>query len=344
MSCCRVCFVLSLMVLSSAVLQADDIVDIGLQLPYTTRLVADGLNNPSCVTFRPDGTLTVCDSGNGRVVLIDDNGTVSDYVTGFPTEYWKTDAQTGTQRFRLGPLSAVWIDNDTLAVTNAGLADGQETILFFSGPGTADSGRATNSVGPTSDDPRDKGEGNLTGLSLSEDGSTLFAAGQGSDAGTWVLSADVQKRRLSPVFSADRAGITVNSPMATLPEGDSLLVLYSGAGGQDDGLIVRWNVATKQVMAQWTLPGLTDPMGFARMPGQDIYVVVDNNWALTEVKDGRIALVQLPADGGEAQVMVVADRLKGPVSCAFSPDNELFIAQLGPMFDSGQGQILKISE
>ncbi len=321
----------------------DAVVDIGLTIPYTTRVVVDGLNNPSCVTFSPDGTLTVCDSGNGRVITVSD-GKVTDYITGFETEYWKVDAESGTKRFKLGPLSAVWVDSKTLAVTNAGLGDGKETILFFDGPGTADSGKATNSVPPTTQDDKDKGEGNLTGLSLSDDGSTLFVAGQGSDAATWILSADVKTRKLTPVFSADAEGIDVNSPMATMVDGNSVLALYSGAGGKDDGLIVKWDIATKKVVAKWTLPGLTDPMGFSKMPGQEYIAVVDNNWSLTEVKDGRVALVQLIDGSEEAQVMIVADKLKGPVSCAFAPTMELYIAQLGTEFDAGKGQILKISE
>ncbi len=176
--------------LSCPVCPAGDPIDIGLTLPYQTSVLVDGLNNPSCVTFRPDGTLTVCDSGNGRVILVDEDGTVTDYITGFQTEYWKVDADTGKKRFKLGPLSAVWVDQDTLAVTNAGVGDGAEAVMFYDGPGTADSGKATNSIGPTTEDEKDKGEGNLTGLSLSADGKTLFMAGQGADAATWILSAE----------------------------------------------------------------------------------------------------------------------------------------------------------
>ena len=337
---------LAAILLSSPSALAGEPIDIGLTLPYSTSVFLDGLNNPSCVTFRPDGTLTVCDSGNGRVILVSDDGEVTDYITGFKTEYWKVDANTGEKRFKLGPLSAVWIDQDTLAVTNAGLGDGSETVVFYDGPGTANSGKATNSVGPTTEDSKDKGEGNLTGLSLSSDRSTLYVAGQGSDAATWILSADVGTRKLSTAFSADKAGIAVNSPMDTmvLDNGD-VLALYSGAGGKDDGIIVQWNPESGSVTGQWTLPGLTDPMGFAQMPNNpQQLVVVDNNWALTEVKDGRAAMVVLTEGQDEAIVNVVADRLKGPVSCAFSPSGEFYIAQLGPKFDANQGQIIKVSE
>lgn len=325
-------------------LPADEPIDIGLTIPYQASVVVDGLTNPSCVTFRPDGTLTVCDSGNGRVILVED-GKVTDYITGFATEYWKVDADTGTKRFKLGPLSAVWVDQDTLAVTNAGVGDGKETVMFYDGPGTADSGKATNPIGPTTEDEKDKGEGNLTGLSISDDGSTLYLAGQGADAATWILSADVASRKLETAFSADQAGIAVNSPMATIVEDTGeVLALYSGAGGKDDGMIVRWDPKTGKPSGSWTLPGLTDPMGFARMPGQEFLVVIDNNWSLTEVKDGRAAIAILTEGEDEAQVQVVADKLKGPVSCVFAPNSEFFIAQLGVEFDSDKGQIIKISE
>lgn len=320
--------------------------DLGLKKMYKARVVAEGLNNPSSVTFSPAGLLTVCDSANGQVVTIKD-GKVTPYITGFQTEYWKVDAETGAKRFKLGPLSSVWVNEKTLAVTNAGVGDGAETLLMFNKAGTAADGIATNSVGPTTDDAKDKGEGNLTGLSLSEDGSTIFVAGQGADAKSWVLSVDVASKKLAGLASADDAGIAVNSPMATLPMNKTnLLVLYSGAGGKDDGLIVQWNTKTGKMVKKWTLPGLTDPMGMAFIPETKSLVIVDNNWALTEVQAGRLARVNLPRkdnDSGEAKVRVIADNLRGPVSCAFGPDGDLYIAQLGEEFDAGKGQIIAVS-
>ena len=318
--------------------------DIGLKnKSMSARLVLSGLNNPSSVSFSPSGALTVCDSGNGQVLLVQDEK-VEKYVTGFQTEYWKVDAETGTKRFKLGPLSAAWVDDKTLAVTNAGLGDGAENVLFFSGAGTAADGKGTNPVGPTSDDPKDKGEGNLCGLSVSEDGSTLYVAGQGSDAKSWVLSVDVASKKLSGLASADDAGIEVNSPMDTLPWNEnSILALYSGKGGADDGLIVQWNVKTGKATKKWTLPGLTDPMGFAIVPETRSLVVVDNNWALTEVKAGRLARVNLPRNADEAKVRVISEGLRGPVSCEFGPDGDLYIAQLGTEFDSDKGQVVAVS-
>lgn len=316
---------------------------IGLKKGYEARVVLDGLTNPSSVSFSPSGQLTVCDSGNGQVLLVRD-GKAEKYITGFRTEYWKVDAETGVKRFKLGPLSAAWVNDDTLAVTNAGLADGEETVVFFDSAGTVEDGEASNAVGPTSDDPKDKGEGNLTGLSVSEDGSTLYVAGQGADAKTWVLQVDVDQKKLSGLASADAAGIEINSPMDTMPfTKGTILALYSGAGGKDDGLIVQWNVRKKEVVRKWTLPGLTDPMGFAKIPGSSRgLVVVDNNWALTEVQAGRLARVNLPREG-EAKVRIIADQLRGPVSCAFGPDGDLYIAQLGEQFDSDKGQVLAVS-
>lgn len=321
---------------------AEDI-DLGLKKQFSGRLVLGGLTNPSSVSFSPSGVLTVCDSGNGQVLLVKD-GKAEKYITGFKTEYWKVDAETGAKRFKLGPLSSVWVNDKTLAVTNAGLGDGEETVVFYDAEGIADSGKATNSVGPTSNDAKDKGEGNLTGLSVSEDGSTVYLAGQGSDAKTWVLSVDVASRKLSGLASADDAGIETNSPMATMPWGkNSILALYSGAGGKDDGLIVQWNVKKKEVVKKWNLPGLTDPMGFAKVPETKSLVIVDNNWALTEVKAGRLARVNLPKDSDDAKVRVIGENLHGPVSCAFGPDGDLYVAQLGAEFDKDKGQVVAIS-
>jgi len=337
-------FVAGLLVMASAAPGFAEDLDIGLKgKQYQARVVLSGLSNPSSVSFSPAGVLTVCDSANGQVLLVKD-GKSEKYITGFTTEYWKVDAETGAKRFKLGPLSSVWVNEKTLAVTNAGLADGEETVLFFDGPGTAAEGKATNAVGPTSDDPKDKGEGNLTGLSLSEDGSTIYVAGQGADAKTWLLSVDVASKKMTGLASADAAGIEINSPMATIPwNKQSILALYSGAGGKDDGLIVQWNVKTGKVIKKWTLPGLTDPMGFAKLPDGRGLVVVDNNWALTEVKAGRLARVSFPKEGDEAKVNIISEGLHGPVSCAFGPDGDLYIAQLGSEFDKDKGQIIAVS-
>ncbi|MEZ6121957.1 MAG: hypothetical protein R3C49_02135 [Planctomycetaceae bacterium] len=317
--------------------------DLGLSGGMSARLVAGGLCNPSSVTFSPSGTLTVCDSGNGQVLLVRD-GKSEKYITGFVTEYWKVDAETGTKRFRLGPLSAAWIGDKTLAVTNAGPVDGKENVLFFDGPGTAADGKATNTIAPTSDDPKDLGEGNLTGLSLSDDKSTLYVAGQGTDAKTWILSVDIASKKMSTLVSADAEGIEINSPMDTLPwTNNTLLALYSGAGGKDDGLIVQWDLATKKVVKKWNLPGLTDPMGFARVPDSRQLIVVDNNWSLTEVKNGRLARVNLPKEGDDAKIRVLSESLRGPVSCTFGPDGDLYVAQLGAEFDSDKGQVIAVS-
>jgi hypothetical protein len=319
-------------------------VDVGLEPGYSAALVVGGLNNPSCVTFSPKGVLTVCDSGNGRVVLVED-GKARDHITGFATEYWKVDAKTGAKRFKLGPLSCVWLGTHKLAVTDGGRPDGEEAVLFFSGPGTAADGKATNTVGPTTDEPADKGEGNLTGMVRGPGGRSLYLCGQGSDAKSWLLRCDVTAKRLVTFGSADVEGLAVNSPMQAVmgPKG-TVLVLYSGAGGKPDGTIGQWDRKTGALLATWTLPGLVDPMGMTTVPGSDELVVVDNNWALKEVKqDGRIARVTLPKGGGKAAVTIVGKSLRGPVSCAFGPDGRLYVAELGKEFDKGVGRVIAVS-
>src|SRR5690606_29578811 len=120
------------------------------------------------VSFSPSGQMTVCDARGSVMVLplgqLRDK-TQLDYIRKFDTEYWKSD-DTGKKWYGVGPLSAIWVGK-TLVVTDAGKLDGKETLLMFDGPGEASSGVATNSVGPTSDDELDLGEGNLSGLSVS---------------------------------------------------------------------------------------------------------------------------------------------------------------------------------
>lgn len=309
--------------------------------------VLEGLNNPSSVSFAPDGRLTVCDAGpgrdhgNGRVLLWDGTDT-TEYLTGFPTEYWKKGADGEPDRFKLGPLSSLWLADGRLLVSSGGLADGVDHLVVFEGAGTADTGVASNPIAPTSDDPADKGEGNLTGLSQDASG-RVFVAGQGADAKSWVLTYDPSSGATAGLASADDAGVAINSPMATVPESESsFLALYSGAGGKDDGLIVRWNSETGELMKQWTLDGLIDPMGMALMPDGSSLVVVDNNWSLREVLEGTIAHVTLPTGGGAAEIEVLHEGLRGPTSCAFGNDGRLYVSLLGPEFDADQGSVVAI--
>jgi hypothetical protein len=310
-------------------------------------VIADGLTNPSGLTMHPDGLLTICDGGNGRVLVVGEDGP-KPFVTGFATEYWKPGKDGAPDRFKLGPLAAVWIDAKTLAVSNGGLKDGEDNVLFFTGspkdtkePLKAESGKATNGIAPTSDDPADKGEGNLTGFSNA--GKTIYIAGQGADAKTWLLRCDAETKKLETFASADENGISTNSPMDTILWDDTtLLVVYSGAGGKEDGLLVAWDIETKKPKAQWTLPGLVDPMGIARKPGTDTLFVVDNNWALEKVNQGALAKVTLPEGGGEAKVEVLTRKLLGPVDCCFGKDNVLYVSQLGEEFDKDKGMVLAI--
>ncbi|TWU18892.1 hypothetical protein [Allorhodopirellula heiligendammensis] len=308
----------------------------------TAETILKGLQNPSCVSFSEAGELTVCDSRGSVMVLplgeLPDQ-TPIDYVRKFDTEFWKSD-DTGKKWYGVGPLSAVWIGK-TLVVTDAGKLDGEETLLMFTAPGEASSGVATNSVGPTTDDEADKGEGNLTGLSVSEDGKQVFVCGQGYDGKSWVLVADPATKKLEPLLSADDNGIETNSPMQTVVGPDNTLyVLYSGKGGEADGLIVQWDLETKKPVAQWKLADLINPMGMAHIEGNK-FAVVENNWALTSVNDGRVVTVEL-GDDGEVDVTESGITLKGPVSCAFGPDNRLYVTQLGENFDAADGSVVAI--
>ena len=320
-------------------------VDVGLVDGYRATVVADGLMNPSFVAFHPgDGALTICDSGNGRIVMVEGD-TLKTIVEGMHTEYWKT-LEDGTKAFKLGPLTMAWRDTDHLMVTDAGVGDGDETVVTWelSSQGLARNViiNRTNPIGPTSDDPADKGEGNLSGMTLMPDGNTFYVCGQGSDAKSWVLRGKVKENKLETAFSADDNGISVNSPMQALPWRGNLLVVYSGTGGEDDGLLVEWDLETGKPANQWKLPGLLDPMGIALIPGsENRFVVTDNNWALKSVNSGRLATVTL-ADDQDAKIEVIATNLMGPVHCAFGPDGRLYVACLGAKYDSDKGLVVAV--
>jgi len=306
--------------------------------------VLKGLKNPSSVSMSPDGDLTVCDSGNGRVLVlngVDGSKTAKRVIDGFETEFWKVGGEGEPDRFALGPLSAIWA-GQTLVVSDSGHPDGQDRLAMFDATtnSVADA-RTTNSIPPTSDDPADKGEGNFVGLAVA-DGDKVWVCGQGADAKSWLCRADIATGELAGFLSADELGIETNSPMDSLQwDAKTVLVLYSGAGGEEDGLLVAFDIEEKAVAAQWNLPGLIDPMGMARRPGTDELVIVDNNWALTTVNRGALARVKLPEAGGEADVQIVTRGLLGPVSVCISEET-LYVTQLGKEFDSDEGAVIAI--
>lgn len=300
--------------------------------------VLRGLQNPSSISFSPAGELTVCDS-RGSVVMLRDNQAVN-YVTDFDTEFWKSD-DSGKKWYAVGPLSAIWV-GERLLVTDAGKPDGKETLLMFDAPGKASSGTATNPVGPTTEEEGDKGEGNLTGMCATPDGKQIFVCGQGFDGKSWVLSANPESKKLEPLLSADENGIETNSPMqAVMGPENTLYVLYSGKGGQADGLIVHWDLKTKKPAGQWKLPGVINPMGMAHIDGKR-FAVVENNWSLDKVNQGRVVTVKL-GEEGKVDVSETGVSLDGPVSCAFGPDGRLYVSQLGKNFDATDGSVVAIS-
>ncbi|MCA8916806.1 MAG: hypothetical protein KDB90_15540 [Planctomycetes bacterium] len=313
---------------------------------YNATIVAEGLNNPSSVCFRPgDGALTICDSGNGRVVVIED-GRQLPIIEGMTTEYWKT-LEDGTKAFKVGPLSAAWLSSQQLAVTDAGEPDGKETIATWhiSSEGAAKSNvkQRSNAIGPTTKDLKDLGEGNLSGMCLMPDGNTYYVCGQGSDAKSWVLRGNLATGHLETAFSADDNGIAINSPMQCIDWRGNLLVVYSGAGGKDDGLIVEWDLETGKPANQWSIPGIVDPMGIAKVPGSsNRFAVTDNNWLLTGVNAGSVSLVTLE-DSQEARIERVAKGVFGPVNCAFGPDGRLYVACLGKTYDGNEGMVIAIN-
>ncbi|MBX3461113.1 MAG: WD40 repeat domain-containing protein [Planctomycetes bacterium] len=308
--------------------------------------MSQGLMNPSHISFQPGtGRPTVCDTGNGRVLLLRAGGWEA--IDDFKTEYWKK-LEDGRKLYQVGPLATAWLDDTTLLVTDAGQADGHETIRWIHVPhqrvnrggiwGWMD--KQSNKLEALADEPGDFGEGNLTGLCFSDDRKTLYVCCHGNDNRTWVARMDLASGKLERFLSADDHGIAVNSPMQARMYKGNLLVLYSGAGGKDDGILVHWDLKARKPLRQWALPGLTDPMGFAQIPGKDEFVVTANNWELGKVNPGKLARVKL---GETASIEIIADKVPGPVNCDFGPDGRLWVTCLGEQIDSDKGLVLAIS-
>lgn len=317
-------------------------VDIGLKdNGLRANIVATGLKNPSWATFRPGSdALTICDSGNGRVVEVGENG-LTTLIDGMATEYWKV-LDDGRELFKVGPLTAVWLSESEIAVGDGGAPDGEEAVLTYRlSSGGAEIVARTNTVGPTTDDDIDMGEGNLSGMVMMENDKTFFIGGQGADSKTWVLRGDIEEGTLEPWLSADDNGIEINSPMQCLNWRGNLLVLYSGAGGVEEGLAVEWDVETRKPVNRWHL-GLIDPMGMAPVPGtNNEFIVTDNVWDLEKVNPGKLYRVRLLKDG-KIEKVLLADNVPGPVHCAFGPDGRLYVTCLGWEYDKDQGKVIAI--
>ncbi len=315
-------------------------VDAGLAEDLRAIVVADGLNNPSSVAFRPgDRALTITDSGNGRVLLIE-GGRTRTLIDNMATEYWQK-LPDGRRLYKVGPLSALWMGRDALLVAEGGYPDGQDWVTFYRMRGqNAELDGYTNVIPPTTDDPADLGEGNYVGMC--RDGDVVWVCCHGNDKKTWIARLTLSERKLEPWISTDDAGIDVNSPMQALMLNGNLLVLYSGLGGTADGMLVEWDTTTRKALRKWPLKGLTDPMGMDWVPGRETptLAITDNNWDLEKVNAGKLALVTLTDEA--AEVTVVSTNLPGPVGCAFGPDGRLYIACLGESYDSNKGQVIAI--
>ena len=303
-------------------------------LPAT--VLFSGLNNPASVTVT-QGRILICDTQGVHDASHGDHLHLT--ASGFATEFWKgEDKENGLPpAFELGALSALALADDTLIISDSGQADGEDQLVFLpSGIKDIAAGLPTGGF--------DK-EGNFVGLST--DGTTVYVCGQGEDSRSAILAVDIATQQWSVVFEL---GDIANSPMASVVEDGILWVLFSddakaaaSEDGKNDGLLVAWDLKAKAKQGQWTLPGLNDPMGLAKLPGQDTFLIVANNWHRSKVLPGTLAAVSITTDSPTAQVNTLATGLQGPTSCALTPEGDLLVTELGEAFDQSKGQVLRFA-
>ncbi|MDH5643888.1 MAG: hypothetical protein OEY63_06775 [Gemmatimonadota bacterium] len=353
---------------------ADRAIDIDFAVKgLTAKVVVEGLKNPHGLAFHPKtDALTVCDSGNGRVLIVDD-GKLVEFATGFGTETsgGKGDMAAGENEYLIGPLSICWENFGRvprLAVLDSGAPAGGEAVVFFEGPGPR---YGTGDPTMPWRDPSGSGldmDGNFTGLCLSV-AHVYYFLSTTNDAQTRLMCLDTRDQQIRPWISSDEAGIKTNTPVQLRLVNHELRGLYMGEEGKSDGLMVFWMETNPDPEESWKLKGLVDPVGFDQFPELDRELApgrgdiepadgeVPGDAAAPEMErfvrrfvvvargksrgKGILARVTLNK-GTEANIEPLAEGLPDPTHCAFGPDGKLYISCMGSERDKDKGIVIAV--
>lgn len=284
-----------------------------------TEVLADGLNNPTGLALSSGGTLLIVESGAGRILSVDSEGTVAALVSGF---------SMGTFfPYEIGPLSILVQADESIIVGEGGEPTGGERVSFFAADGMP-SGHAP--LLPIAG-------GNFHSLAIHPATGELYIAAANSNK-IFRATIDEDGNFSDPEdFVADTtlAPIERVAPAALAFDADNtLLVGFAGFGtagivrlstetGPDPALIEEIYSTTSMVTA------------IAVRPSDSVVFFAE--FSADNPNLSRVA--RFTAEGGVEDFLtdVVA-----PSALLFSADDTLFVAMLGAVPNTDTGSVVSV--
>jgi hypothetical protein len=319
--------------------------------PPKLETIADGLDNPCAITFRP-GTneLFVSESGAGRIVRMaaDKPGKPMPVVTGFAVGPAPTPLG-----FQVGPLGITFIDRATFAVGTGGDKEGRDVVAIFSlstGDKPLTFETARRKLGPIRPEANGKtAEGFFYGVANMP--TALFATSHGEDANGWISRAFLidsagRAADLKPLINAKSLS-GVGGPMAVVvSKRGELVVGECGSFDKPHGAVISFYSPKDRGRLLLSVPtGLSNISGLAYSARSGYLYAVD--LSLSDVKEAGLFRIDATRDDGRTSAKAVKiTSLDRPTAMTFASDGAIYVTQLGPSNDSTKdkrGQIVRIT-
>jgi len=284
----------------------------------TVVTLATGLNNPTGLIVRDDGSLLVVESGAARIISVSDAGDIADFITGFSLATFLP--------YDIGPLSILAQSDGSLIVGEGGGGVGRELVSFFDATGAPS---AASGLSPP-------GGGNFQSLALEPSTGDLFIASANTDRIFKATAVDGVFGNPQP-FIADTTvePIAMSAPTALAFDTNGNLLVgfadFSGAG------IVR--IDTQQQTDAPSVSRLysTDRMVTAIAVRPSDGAIFFAEFSFSNVGDSRIASLDSAGQDATFTQNVVA-----PSAIAFDSNDTLYVTTLGRTPNATTGAILKM--
>lgn len=303
-------------------------------------IVAENLQNPRAIAIQPEtGHLFVAESGALRVVRIV-GGEPEEVVIGFAKDY------TGKSPiYEIGPLSLLFLDRDTLLISDGGKEAGMDQIRVVTVPERGEPPVKVNSdvdqrLRLQSDDQH-SADGNFWAMTKLED-YVLATCGDDLRNG-WIARSAIRGNRpttLRRFFSTVRSVRTrIPHGITTSPEGEIVVAQAGEIQDERDSLLVFFGAEGDFLDSFET--GLNDIYGLAYGPNQGRLFAVD----FCNARPNEGGLYKLVATREGCRAVQLAS-LPRPSSLAFSDTGDLYVTTVGRFVEGAEvsnGRVLRFS-
>ncbi len=298
--------------------------NVGIAQNAKLEIVQEGLNNPTSVAIQPGtGHVFVAESGALRVIRFVD-GKLEEVITDFSKDFFRQDATL----YEIGPLSLLFIDQDTLLVSACEIGDDSIAIYKIpkagSEPIKADQIEGEEKRLPAEDD-NVPNEGDFYGMVNT--GKGIYITCNGDDSKAWIALATLEEGQLSEFKRsfALKEETKTNAPVAITLSPDGYLAIgqMGTIGGKADSLLTFCDPEDGKLLATFKT-GMKDITGLAYGPKRGRLFATDFSWS--DPAGGALVKLVGVDDACEAREIC---KLEKPTSLVFSPTGDLYVTLAG---------------